>query len=326
MTPREHLLEPVLSLARRDFTALRETLTVGEALAEIRRQGLGERIVYFYVVDAEDQLVGVLPVRRLLTAPLETPLRERMIRRVVALPQTATVLDACELFALHKFLAFPIVDDARRLVGVVDVNLFTDEVFDLAERERVNEVFEAIGFRVTQVRDASPWLAFRYRFPWLLVTLVGGSLCAFLAGAFADTLAQTLVLAFFLTLVLGVGESVAVQSLTMTIRLLHARQPTLAWFARALGREVLTAVLLGLACGGFVAVVVWLWQDQAGTGGVIGACIVAAMTLACVFGISIPTVLHALRLDVKIAAGPLTLALADLSTLLIYLGGAAWLL
>ena len=67
----------------------------------------------------------MLPTRRLLTAPLETRLEEIMVRRVVAIPATATVLEACEFFVLYKFFAFPVVDSKRRVIGVVDVSLFS---------------------------------------------------------------------------------------------------------------------------------------------------------------------------------------------------------
>jgi magnesium transporter len=321
--PGAHFDESVGQFMRRDFTALPQDLTVAEAFAVIRRQGLGERIVYFYVVDEDRRLVGVLPVRRLLTATPDTRLAALMVSRVVALPDTATRLDACEQFAMHRFLAFPVVNGERKLVGVVDVSLFTEEAFDLAERERINEVFESIGFRVTAVRDVKPWVAFRYRFPWLLTTVAGGTLCALLAGAFETTLAQSLVIAFFLTLVLGLGESVSVQSLTVTIRSLHGRRPTWAWFGQALSREIPTALLLGGGCGALVALVVWSWRGSPLAAGVIGGSIVGAMGMACVFGLGVPTLLHALRLDPKIAAGPITLAITDIATLLIYFGAAA---
>ena len=71
MTPEpNHLQQPVLAVARRDVATLRQNLTVQQALDIIRQRGIGEKIVYFYAVDAEDRLVGVLPTRRLLTAPL----------------------------------------------------------------------------------------------------------------------------------------------------------------------------------------------------------------------------------------------------------------
>ncbi|HXC34624.1 MAG TPA: CBS domain-containing protein, partial [Candidatus Acidoferrales bacterium] len=180
----EHLNEPVLAFARRDYTTLAKDMTVDQALAAIRSRGVGEKVIYFYVVDEAQRLVGVVPTRRLLVSSLDKRLDEFMIRNVIAVPHTATVLDACEFFALHKFFAFPVIDQDRHVMAVVDVSLFTDEVFDIAEREQMEGVFEAIGFRVSQVRNASPLRAFRYRFPWLLATIVSGTFCAFLAGAY----------------------------------------------------------------------------------------------------------------------------------------------
>src|ERR1043166_2787632 len=118
---------PVVEHARKDFPLLDAELTVAEALERIRREGIGERVIYFFAVDHEKRLVGVLPTRRLLTAPPETPLREIMVRRVVAIPANATVLDACEFFVLYKFFAFPVVDEQRRGLGVVDVRLFVGD-------------------------------------------------------------------------------------------------------------------------------------------------------------------------------------------------------
>jgi magnesium transporter len=313
-----HLDQPALTSARKDFTALAQNLTVKQALDAIRQKGAGERIVYFYVVDEEERLVGVLPTRRLLTSPLEQPLSELMVRRVIAIPHTATILEACEYFVLHKYFAFPLVDDRRRVVGVLDVSVFADEVFDIAEREQMNELFESIGFRASQVRDASPWRAFRVRFPWLLSTIAGGTVCALLASAHEATLAKTLVLAFFLTLVLGLGESVSVQSMAVTIQGLRSVRPTLRWYLRAFGKEVATALLLGGSCGLLVGLIIWGWRGAGLPALVIGASILASLCAACLIGLSVPALLHRFRLDPKIAAGPVTLALTDVSTLLFY--------
>ncbi len=326
MNEQQHLEQPVVRYARGDFTALKQELTVAEALDALRKQDLGERIVYFYVVNDKAQLVGVLPVRRLLMAAPHKRIAEVMLTRVVALPENATVLDACELFAMHRFLALPVIDADRRIIGVVDVSLFTEEIFDLTERDRMNELFEAVGLRVAAMREARPWTAFRYRFPWLLATVASGTICALLAGLFEATLTQAIVLAFFLTVVLGLGESISIQSLLMTIRTLHGRRPTWQWFARALLREVPTAVLLGGACGVLVGAVALAWRGALVSAVVIGGSIIGAMTMACLWGVTVPAAIHALRLDPRVAAGPITLALADISTLTIYFSTAAWLL
>jgi len=314
----QHLYAPIAAHVRKDFAKLQQDLTIQEALDSIRRQGLGEQIVYFYVVDERERLVGVLPTRRLLTASLDQRLSEIMVRKIVAIPGSVTVLDACEMFVMHKFLAFPVIDYQRRIIGIVDINLFKDEIFGIAEHEKRDEVFEVLGFHITQVRDASPIRAFRFRFPWLLTNIVSGTICALLAGAYEVTLAKSLILAFFLTLVLGLGESVSIQSMSVTIQALRAIRPSFGWFLKAFRREAGTAVLLGSACGVVVGLIVWLWRGAPVAATVVGGSIFLTLCAACFFGLAIPSLLHSLRLDPKIAAGPITLALTDIATLLFY--------
>lgn len=316
----EHLEQPVLPYARKDFPELREEFTVQQALDTIRRRGVGEKVVYFYVVDEAERLRGVLPTRRLLISPLDRRLGEIMISHVVALPDTATILEACELFVMHRFLAFPVIDDQKRILGIVDVGLFTQEVLDMGEREQKDEVFEALGFRVSQARAATPWQAFRLRFPWLLATIASGTVCALLASEFASTIARSLVLAFFITLVLALGESVAIQSMAVTVQALRALQPSWSWFQQAFWREARTALFLGAGCGALVALIICLWRGMNLPAFVIGASVFLSLCGACLFGLAVPACLHWLKLDPKIAAGPVTLALTDIATLLFYFG------
>ena len=175
MVDSPHFQNPVVDYARTDFPLLREDMTAEGALALIREHGIGERIIYFYVTDGDDRLTGVLPTRRLLTAALDARLGDIMVRRVVTIPKTATLLDACDLFVMHKFFALPVVDEKRRVIGTVDLSVFTQEMLDLSEPDKTDDVFEALGFRLSELRDASPFRAFRVRFPWLLATIASGT-------------------------------------------------------------------------------------------------------------------------------------------------------
>jgi len=321
-----HLHDPIIRHARKDIPYLRRDMTIGEALATIRYHGTGEGIIYFYVVDEEGRLVGVLPTRRLLTTDLDKRLTDIMISSTIAIPHRATVLDACKFFVMHKLLAFPVVDDQRHIVGIIDIQLFTEEVFDLSEREQSDAVFETLGFRLSQVRDASPVVMVRFRFPWILATIGSGIAAALIASAFELTLAKSLAIAFFLTLMLGLGESVSVQSMTMTIQALRFTQPTFRWYVRQIKREATTGLLLGCTSGLTVALIIWLWRGLEISIVIVGLSIALALVSASIFGLTVPTVLHALRLDPKIAAGPITLAITDISTLIFYFSIAAVLL
>ena len=133
-------------------------------------------------------------------------------------------------------------------------------------------------------------------------------------------------MAFFLTMVLGLAESVGIQSMTVTIQALRSTQPTLRWYIGALRREIGTALLLGMACGTAVGLIVWLWRGAGLAAMAIGGSIALALGAACFFGLTVPAVLHALKLDPKIAAGPVTLAFTDIFTLLFYFSLAAVIL
>ncbi len=325
-TNRHRATRPITSVMTKDFYAFNEAETVSQAMDAVRAHGLGDRIAYFYVMDDEDRLTGVIPTKLLLTEPLDRPLSQIMIKNIVVIPENATAGDACALFADHKFLALPVVDGTERIVGVVDISMFTDEVLDIQNQERMNEIFETIGYRVSQVRDASIFRAFKFRFPWLLATIASGTICAALASVFEITISRSIALAFFLTLVLGLGESVSIQSMTVAIQAMHSTKPSLMWYMRSFRRETGSALLVGIACGAIVGLIVFLWLGVPLVAASIGMSILMILCLASFFGLSVPALLHTLGLDLKIAAGPITLALTDIATLLVYFSTATVLL
>ena len=210
-----HLNDPVCQHMRTDFARLYADQTVGEGLTAIRESQPEGRIIYFYVVDRDDRLQGVVPTRRLLLNPLDRPIAEIMVREVVAVPQTATVLDACEFFILHRLLAFPVVDEQSRIVGVVDVELYTDELSDLDRSAQNDDLFQLIGVHLSESQQATPLSAFRSRFPWLITNIAGGIVAAFLLGMFEVELQQVVALALFIPVVLALSESVSIQSVSL---------------------------------------------------------------------------------------------------------------
>ena len=112
----ESLDDPITRHMRTEFARLHSDQTIGDALSAIRTNPPSSRVTYFYVVDDEGRLQGVVPVRRLLLSPLDMRVEEIMVREVITLPKTASVLDACDFFILHRLLAFPVVDRDRRIL------------------------------------------------------------------------------------------------------------------------------------------------------------------------------------------------------------------
>jgi magnesium transporter len=318
------LNEPVTNYTRADFTTLYPHWTVTEALAHMRDHPPPGRIIYFYVVDDGMRLVGVVPTRRLLLAGLETRIQDIMIRSVIAIPALATLLEACEFFTMHRMLAFPVVDSSRRIVGVIDIEAYAEELAETAEGEgapqkKPDEIFQLIGVRLTQAQQARPLVAFRGRFPWLLCNVAGGTLAAVLSGIYQVELEwKHAVLALFIPVVLALSESVAIQSVTLALDAFRTAGRSWRELYTRLKPEALTGLLLGLATGLLVATIAVVWQQIGILFVIVGGGIAIGVTGAAVSGLVVPHVLRLLKRDPQVAAGPIALTCADVIALLAY--------
>jgi magnesium transporter len=317
----EHLNDPIANHVRSDYARLFDTQTVGEALASLREKPPEGRIIYLYVTDADDKLKGVVPTRRLLLSSPETRIADIMVKQTIAIPRDATVLDACEFFTLHRFLAFPVVDEQRRLVGSIDVELYTDEIKEMTDPElieRADDLFQIIGVHLAQGQQASPVRSFRLRFPWLLANITGGILAAFLSGLFEEELQKAVALALFIPVVLALAESVAIQSVTLGLLNMKSHRPTWTELAGKLSKELVTGILLGLACAALVGTTALIWKGDAKVALCLSVGIAGGVMSAAGIGVTMPYLLRLLKQDPQVAAGPIALAGADMLTLTIY--------
>lgn len=321
-----HLADPVTRHMRADFARLALDQTVGEAIAAARALPPEGRIIYFYVLDAAGRLAGVVPTRRLLLSPDATPIRDVMVTRVVTIPAAATVLDACEFFLLHKLLAFPVVDDERRMLGIVDVDLYTEELADVDRRQDLDDLFQLIGVHFEDSHARSPVAAFRSRFPWLLANIAGGIMAAFLSGLFQAELEKAVALALFVPVVLALAESVAIQSVSIALQRLHGRPPSLGGILRSVRHESLTGMLLGAASAAAVALVALAWLGQRAVAAALLGGITGGVVCAAAIGVAMPNLLRLFAREPQVAAGPVALAATDMVTLVIYFSLARQLL
>ena len=305
---------------------LRVEMTVAEAMKALRAHPPSHKIVYFYILDGTDRLAGVVSTRKLLLSPADRKLGELMDTPAIAVLASATLHEALEKFSVHQLLALPVVDGDDRLVGTIDVQLYAEEAIDLAESHRLHDLFQLLGLSVQEYRRDSAWGGFARRMPWLLCSVAGGTACAIVASRFQQVLAGVILLAMFIPLVLTLSESISMQSMSLTLYLLHG--PNAQWrrLLRRGAKEWHTAVLLGLACAVCVTLVASLWGPGVLPVTVIGISVAASMVCAATIGVVLPVCLHVMKLDPHVASGPLVLMLGDVVTTTVYLGLATWLL
>jgi magnesium transporter len=315
------LSQPVSRFMTPVETTLRHDMTVAEALAALRERTISRAITYFYIIDQDGRLVGVAPSRALLLgAPLQT-LDELMQRSAVSIRSDETLEEAMELFAQHRLLALPVVDADGGLVGQLDVGLYAEEALDLGERHRVDDLFQLLGVSVGETRG-SALAGYRARMPWLLCNIVGGAACALIASLFHELLARVVMLAVFIPLVLTLSEAVSMQAVTLGLPLLRpkASLSRVMWRLRVEWRVV---ALIGASCAVIAGAVAMIWGQWLAAA-TIAAAVAVTMLCAATIGAVVPAALHGLRLDPKVAAGPVVLMVGDVVTTAVYLGLGLW--
>lgn len=313
----ENLHSPVHEHMRTDFVELRDDLTVAQALDLILEKQPDGRIIYFYVSDNDGRLQGVIPTRRLLLSPRDKQLNQIMIKPVISIPSSATLLEACEFFIFHKLLAFPIVDENRKIIGLVDVDLYTEGLSDLDQRESHNDLFQLLGVYATEAQPRSVFALFRQRFPWLIATLAGGLIAALISSAYYEVASLASVVVF-IPLVLALASSITAQSVSLAVQSLRSQIPTSATLRQRLRFELATGLLVGVGCSVIVGLAVFIWKgDLIATLTLMGS-IVASMACAAMLGLAMPYMFRILNRNPQVAAGPVALASTDAITLLLY--------
>ncbi len=311
---------PVQDVARRDVVVLAQNETIAAALVRLRGVGLGERIIYFYVTDNEGKLVGVVPTRRLLLSDPSAVVGEVMISPVISVLESDSFGDALRILIESRFLALPVIDHQGRLTGILDITRYTQQVLDLERRESAEEIFQIAGVHLEE-ETHNPLRMARGRFPWLLCNVASGLAAAFVSRAFDGLLSAIVALAFFIPLVLTLAESVAMQSVTMSLAHLSLLRRRLR--ARSMLREIAVGFLLGGGTGVLVGIVGMVWLGARDVALVVAVGIVVASAIGAIFGVLVPRAVHHWKLDPKIASGPAVLALTDIASLAAYFTLAA---
>jgi magnesium transporter len=300
--------------------------TVEKAMASLRKKKIGHKIIYFYVIDQSHKLKGVVSTRQLLLAEPDRKIEEIMFTHVVKIHAHQSLKEVLEMFANHPLLALPVVDQEGVLLGAIDVQMVTEESVNLSDENSRHDVFQMIGITLEEKRRLPIFNVYLHRIPWLLCNVFSGLMCALISRIFELVLSKVLILAFFIPLVLTLSESTSMQSAAQSVQFL--RRPRLSWKSiklRAI-REWQIVFLLALSLALLVASFSLFWGDGFLPALAIGVGIFAGVSASAIFGIAVPIVIHRLKLDPKVASGPVVLMIVDILTTAIYLGFASWLL
>lgn len=298
--------------------------TVEEVFETLRSVKTEKRVEYLYVTDNQNKLQGVLSLSDILYNAPTTRLVDLINTEVVYVLENEPLEKGLKLLTSHQILVLPVVNDQKEFIGILEIYpLSTDPFYQAKKIHYKNlkeDIFQFIGFSIEQRKYSSPWYEYRLRMPWLLCNLAGGLICALISELLQGPLVEVVLIAFFIPLVLGLGESVGIQSMTLSLRFLHIRRIRWRQVWRRIFVEGRASLFLGVTSGVIICCFYFAWSLEILPVIAIGSSVVITMVTAALFGATFPIILHALHLDPKVAAGPVVLMIADILTISIYLG------
>ncbi|MGE0761736.1 MAG: magnesium transporter [Bdellovibrionales bacterium] len=316
------------------YIRLRPDMTVEEAIRYIRAQARNpiEIIYYAYVLNALQQLKGVVSFRELFLAPPNRFVHEIMIKEVVSIDEKMDQEEVSRQFAQHEFMAMPVVDEEERMKGIVTV----DDIVTVVEEEATEDIQKLGG---TQALDA-PYLKigfremFRKRGVWLTILFIGELFTASAMGYFEHHIQKAVILALFIPLIISSGGNSGSQASTLIIRALALRELQLRDWWRVLMRELAMGLALGTFLGviGLMRVVLWPIKDAQYTehfwliGITVATSVIGVVLWGSLAGAMLPFVLRRFGLDPAAASAPLVATLVDVTGLVLYFSMASLIL
>lgn len=316
------------------YARMRPDMTVDEALAYLRRQARRpiETLTYFYVLDNHQVLLGVVSFRDLFIEPGNKLISDIMHREVVSVQEDTDQEEISRLLSRHELVAIPVTDPAGRLKGIVTI----DDVVQAMEEEVTEDIqkiggSEALDAPYLEVRF---WEMIRKRASWLSILLVGEMFTASAMAHYEFEIAQAVVLALFIPLVISSGGNSGSQASTLVVRAVALGEVrTRQWF-RVLVREICSGLVLGLLLGTLGLLRVVLWPNAAGVYGehylrigfVVAISLVSVVLWGTVAGSMLPLLLKRVGLDPASASAPCVATIVDVTGLVFYFSIASMLL
>ncbi len=306
-----------------DTITLRPDVTVDVILRYLRLKGeVPKGTDTLYVVSRQDQLMGIVPVTKLITAVPDVTAEELMDEEAEAIPVHLTDSEVASLFERYNWLSAPVVDEEHRLVGRITI----DDVVDIIREEAEHSMMSMAGLDDEEDTFAPVFKSTKRRSIWLGVNLFTALMAAAVSDLFEATLSQLAVLAILNTIVPSMGGVAGNQTLTLVIRgmaLGHVSPSNSRWLV---SKELAIGFLNGLIWAVLIATVIALWKQDWLLGAVIAFAMMINMVAAGLAGATLPIIMKKMKIDPALAGSVILTTITDVVGIFAFLGTATLLL
>lgn len=309
--------ETVGALMDFDIVTIREDITLEVALRYLRRLGgLPDHTDKLFVVDRNDILRGVLPLKRMVVHDLDAGVEAVMAADAVMFHPEDTADDAAKAFERYDLVTAPVVDKNNKLVGRITV----DEVMDYLRDEAESDMLSMVGLREDEDFFSTIWKSVQNRWAWLAINLVTAFVASRVIGVFEGSIQKIVALAALMPIVAGIGGNSGNQTTTMIVRGLALGQISGTNMSALIKKELGVSLLNGLLWGSVLGLLAYALYGNYQLGLVMTAAMTLNLLLAAVMGVMIPHMMTKFGRDPAVGSSVLITAVTDSGGFFIFLG------
>jgi magnesium transporter len=318
-------LEAVLSypedtaggLLNTDTITVRRNHTLDVVLRYLRRHDeIPEMTDNILVVDRNDLLIGILPLRKLLVSDPDLTVADIMDTDFQAIPVDMRQSEIAQLFERMDWISAPVVDEQGKLLGRITI----DDIVDVIREESDHSINSLVGLSDEEDTFAPVLKTTRRRVVWLGINLGMAFIASTVINQFADTIDHVVALAVLMTIVANMGGVAGNQTLTLVVRSMALGQIGRTNSLWLISREVLVGILNGLLLALVAGIAVYLWFDDATLGMIFAAAMIINLLTAALSGAALPLILKSLSVDPALAGSMVLTTITDVVGFLSFLG------
>lgn len=294
-----------------EIVAFRSTATAKRVLQRLRNDADRLRkfdVQYAYVTNGPKRLTGVLRLRDLLFAEDDVAISDIMLQVPLSVRDDASLSELESFFDDHAFLGVPVTNGEGELLGVVS----REAVDDATQDQAASDFRRSLGVVEEEIRSMPTLRRSRLRLSWLSINIILNVVAASVIAGYQDTLSQVIALAIFLPIISDMSgcsgnQAVAVSMRELSLGLIEPFELMRVWM-----KEALVGLINGLALGGLLGTVAWIYSGNPWLGVVVLTAMATNTLVAVLIGGALPLILKRRGVDPALASGPILTTVTDM--------------
>ena len=304
------------SIMTTEYVDLREEMTVGQAMAHIKKTGIHKETIYTCYITERRKLVGIVSAKDLMTTDDNVPIKDLMETEIISVYTHADQEQVAQLFTKYDLLALPVIDQDGRMVGIVTF----DDAMDVMVDEATEDITKMAAINPSEKTyfETSVLQHAKNRIPWLLILMFTSIITGTIITRYENAFAAIPLLVSFIPMLMDTGGNCGSKSATLIIRGIALDEIRFTDLFKVMFKEFRISLIVGAFLAVANGVRIFIQYHNPGLAVVIACSLMGTVIMAKLVGCILPLLAKKVNLDPAIMASPLITTLVDTFSILIY--------